>query len=187
MKKDKYLAPTIVLVSVVATVTLALALVHSVTAPVIADHQKRTAYETRSRVFSDAESFSAIPVDSAFNSNGDILEVYKADDGSGVVITTQSAGFGGRLTVMTGIRKNGDITGVAIIDHRETPGIGEKPMAEDYLSAYIGASEIALSSRASAGDPGTRIDTITGSTITSVAIFDAVEKALEYFARTGGI
>ena len=187
MKDGKLLMPTIVLVSVVAVVTLALALVHMVTAPVIEERLDRSADEARFRVFSEAASFSKLPVNRAFDPKGLILEVYKADGGKGVVITSQSSGFGGKLTVMTGIRKNGEITGVFVLDHRETPGIGEKPMEEDYLSAYIGATEIVLERRADDDDPGVRIDTVTGATITSVAIFDAVEKALTYFAKTGGV
>jgi len=189
MKDGRHLIlmPTIVLVSVVAAVTLVLALVHMATAPVIEERLDRTANEARFKVFSEADSFKKIPVNRAFDTKGSILEVYKANDGSGVVITSQSSGFGGKVTVMTGIRKNGEITGVFILDHKETPGIGEKPMEEDYLSAYIGASEIVLERRADDSDPGVRIDTVTGATITSVAIFEAVEKALAYFAKTGGI
>ena len=187
MKEGKFLMPTIVLVSVVAAVTLALALVHMVTAPVIEERLDRSADEARFKVFSEAGSFSRIPVEKSFDPNGEILEVYTADDGSGVVITSQSSGFGGKVKVMTGITKNGEITGVVVLDHKETPGIGEKPMAEDYLSSYIGASEIVLNGRADDGGPGVRIDTVTGATITSVAIFNAVDSALVYFAKTGGV
>jgi electron transport complex protein RnfG len=186
MKKSLHLKPTIVLVSVVAAVTLALALVNMITNPVIEERLKKAADETRFAVFSEAGSFSSIPVERAFDPDGNILDVFVADNGKGVVITSQSSGFGGKVTVMTGIRRDGEITGVSVLDHRETPGIGDKPMEEDYLKIYIGASEIVLRNSASDGG-GIKIDTITGATITSVAIFNAVETALAYFANTGGL
>ena len=47
-----------------------------------------------------------------------------ASDGTtaGYVFTTESKGYGGTIQVLTGIDNDGNVTGVAILSHNETPG-----------------------------------------------------------------
>lgn len=178
-KFKEYIGPSLVLVVICLVVTAALAGTYQITKPVIEAITKANADAARAEVLpSGAEGFS--PVDKSFQEG--IADVYTADNSSGVVITALDKGFGGEIAVMVGIDGSGQITGVKVLDHTETPGLGTKAMTETHLSQYRGKTKISNSSEA---DP-TYIDAITGATVTSNAVFRAVDKALHQYAELGG-
>ena len=51
---------------------------------------------------------------------------YIADNKAGMAVTAEYKGFGGAVKVMIGIGANGEITGVKVTEHSETPGLGTK-------------------------------------------------------------
>lgn len=93
------------------------------------------------------------------------------------VVEVEPAGFGGKITMMVGI-ENGAVSGVSIVSHGETAGLGsiaaektEKGIA--FRNQFVGADwELKVSK-----DGGT-IDAITSATITSRAVTDGVNAAL---------
>lgn len=182
--------PTLVLVSITLIVTVILAFTYSATAPTIAELQKKTADEARSIVLSEADSFSEVNKDEKIDKDGSIVEVYKAQNGAGYAITSLDSGFGGEITVMTGIDSNGKISGVKVLGHSETPGLGTQAMTEDFLKQYIGAAGVVLSKNSEkesgSNSADTSVDSVTGATITSEAVFRAVEKAMKYYEQAGG-
>ena len=179
MKVKEYLAPTIVLVIICLVVTAALAVTYQVTKPIIEAINIKNANEARAEVLPDgAGGFTA--AEGTFDEG--IVDYYAADNGAGVAITSEDKGFGGVITVMTGISADGAITGVKVTSHAETPGLGTKAMTPEYLSQYIGLTKITRTEEADA----TQIDAITGATITSEAVFRSVNKALAQFGETGG-
>ena len=46
-------------------------------------------------------------------------------------------GYGGAISVMTGIQTDGQISGVVILSHNETPGLGADAEKEDYRNQYL--------------------------------------------------
>ena len=102
---------------------------------------------------------------------------------SGAVITTTDKGYGGELQVMTGIDMNGNITGVKLLEHSETPGLGgnaQKPyfvgqFVTDWQNGETRPEQFAVSK-----DGGT-IDAVTAATISSRAVTRAVNKACVIF------
>ncbi len=100
-----------------------------------------------------------------------------------MAVTAEYKGFGGAVKVMIGIDANGEITGVKVTEHSETPGLGTKAADPGYLKQYQGVSE------ATAGhindDPN--IDAVTGATITSNAVYGSVVEALAQFKECGGV
>ncbi len=174
MKNFKeYIFPAIALIAICFVVTLALAATYTSTAPVIAKVNQDRADAARTAVLPEGNnSFTKLDLDSVVDG---VEEIYYATNKSGVVITTSDKGFGGKIKVMTSFDKEGKIVAVKLIEHKETPGLGTKVMAPDYLDQYTGKSVLE------------NIDTISGSTISSMAMFRAVEKAVEQYPAAGGV
>ncbi|HBC93706.1 MAG TPA: hypothetical protein DCZ10_12640 [Pelotomaculum sp.] len=176
---DELIKPSLVLLLICLVVTAALAFTYQATAPVIAQINTFNANIARGEVLPQGEgSFS--PVNAQYPEN--VAEVYQADNGAGMVLTTMDKGFGGQLTVMVGIDSEGAITGVKVTKHAETPGLGTKAMTAAYLSQYQGQKAITRSAESGK----TEIDAITGATITSNAVFRATETALAQYKSLGG-
>jgi len=85
-------------------------------------------------------------------------------------------GFGGDLRIMVGIDlKAGNLAGMEVVSHSETPGLGariEEPAFRDQWQGLPTDKPVAL-----AGDGGT-IDAITGATTTSGAAVRGTNEAL---------
>lgn len=175
----EYLAPTTVLTIVCIMVTLALAGTYQLTQPVITANAKAAADAARAEVLPSGKDGYSL-VDSQLPEG--INDVYDADNGTGYVITAEDKGFGGEIVVMVGIDIDGKITGVKVLEHLETPGLGTKAMTESHLSQFVGQERITTVSEESAAN----IDAISGATISSDAVFRAVDKALLQFPLLGG-
>lgn len=94
-------------------------------------------------------------------------------------------GYNGRIRLLVGIANDGRVTGVRVIAHRETPGLGdaiERPKS-DWVLGFTGKS---LTDPAPPGwavrRDGGVFDQFTGATITPRAVVEAVQRALEYHA-----
>lgn len=93
-------------------------------------------------------------------------------------------GYSGRIDLLVGIHANGELAGVRVVNHRETPGLGDKlELAKaDWILSFNGKS---LAMPAPEGwavrKDGGDFDQFTGATITPRAVVQAVHKALIYF------
>ena len=176
--KDLF-APTIVLLVICLVATALLTGTYQVTKPIIDQRALEAAGSTRGEVLPEGDVF--LPMEDITLVEG-VTEVYQAENGAGLVITSGANGFGGVVEVMTGINADGEITGVKITNHSETPNLGTNAMTEEHLSQFIGASKITNK----AGGEGTMIDAYSGATISSTAVFNAVDAALLQFAVANG-
>ena len=88
--------------------------------------------------------------------------------------------------VMTGISADGEITGVMLTSHDETPGLGAKAENASFTNQYLMAvPEDGFS--VVKDNPNGQIDAIAGATITSRAVTNSVNTAIDiYEAVTGG-
>ena len=172
--------PTIALTIICLVAAAALAGTYQFTKPMIDAINERMAAEARMTVLPTADGFE--PVDTELQDG--VIEVYKATNGAGVVVTSGFKGFGGLVTVMTGFDADGVITGVTVTDASdETPGLGSKATLPSYTDQFVGATAIQCND--ASGD-GTRIDGVSGATYTSTAVFTAVNAAIAQFAELGG-
>ena len=92
------------------------------------------------------------------------------------MLVAPNSGFGGEIRMMVGISAKGRLTGISIISHAETPGLGavaaaKTPAGEAFRSSFFGSQ-----GTLSMDD----IDAISGATITSKAILEGVNAAVEY-------
>ena len=85
-------------------------------------------------------------------------------------------GYSGEIRVIVGIDAMGIITGVEVLAHRETPGLGDKITSKDFLNLFRGRMfDEKYAVKADGGD----IDQFSGATISPRAVTEAVNKAAE--------
>lgn len=93
-------------------------------------------------------------------------------------------GYSGSIRLLVGINYNGTLTGVRVVTHRETPGLGDAIEEErsDWIYGFDGRSlENPPTARWEVRKDGGDFDQLTGATITPRAIVGAVRKTLLYY------
>lgn len=179
MKKEstvKYvLRLTVTLLLITAFVAAALAGVNAITKDKIAATQQEKKNNAMKQVLPGYESFTEV----AFTGDETVKAVYQPEgsDTAYVVEVAPATGFGGEISMMVGI-DGGKVTGVSIVSHAETAGLGavaaeNSEKGSQFRSGFIGAEGSVQVDK----DGGT-IDSITGATITSRAVADGVNAAL---------
>ncbi len=88
-------------------------------------------------------------------------------------------GYGGWIRALVGVDREGRVTGVVILQHAETPGLGAKAADPGYLAQFRGKS--LQSANWAVKKDGGDFDQITGATITPRALVKAIREALEAF------
>lgn len=162
---------------------MALAGVYNMTAPVIAEVEKKTANEARREVLVAADNFTQ--VEANFSEDLGITECYKANNGTGVTFMLNTSGYGGDISMMIGIDKDGKVTGTKILSHSETPGLGAKTDTPDFLNQYTGKSgslNVVKNSASSEND----IVAVSSATVSSKAVTKGVNSALTAFEQIKG-
>ncbi len=98
----------------------------------------------------------------------------------GAAIKTAGKGYGGDIEVVVGIDKKGVITGIEIVDHKETPGLGAKITEAFFRDQFKGKS---AKNKIKVRKEGGEMDAISGATISPQGVCQAVEKALKLFSE----
>ncbi|MCL2233439.1 MAG: FMN-binding protein, partial [Treponema sp.] len=105
----------------------------------------------------------------------------------GYVLALSPVGYSGNIDLMVGISARDEkITGVRILRHSETPGLGALAARESFYRRFDNRPLIPLTVvRSSPGEH--EISAITSSTITTRAITNAVNEAINWYgaARSG--
>ncbi len=180
MKNIKeHIVTTVTLFLICLIATLLLGVTNSVTSPIIEKLAIETEKNSRKVVFETAEDFiNEKQVDEATS----IVEAVDKDGNKiGYVVVNTAKGYGGDISVMTGVDIEGKVTGVNILSHSETAGLGAKATTDGFKNQFIGHISGITVSKDKAGDNA--IDAITGATITSRAVTNAINAAIEL---TGG-
>jgi len=133
------------------------------------------------------QSTIQVPVDSQLG-NKVATTIYQAKrDDKPVAVAfdiTAPDGYSGDINILIAIRANGDISGVRVISHKETPGLGDKIEAarSDWITKFSGKSlKNPEEKQWKVKKDGGIFDQFTGATITPRAIVKAVHKALFYY------
>ena len=178
---NKILKLALVLLAVSAIVAGVLGVINELTYPVIdAQKQAKTAEAFASVL--KADRFDEVEFD-----NPDfptVLTVHKAE-GVGYVVTSKFSGAQGNITLAVGVDNDYKCTGISVIEHAETSGLGANAASTGevgvkFRSQFVGQDEsIALS------NAGGSIDALTGATITSRAITEAVATSIKAVKTLG--
>lgn len=171
--------PAAILFIICIVVSVLLAFTNMLTADKIQEAQAQKEQESRKIVLTEADSFEP-------GEDGAYYTGTKGGEAIGYVFVTEAKGYGGTIKVMTGIGSDGDIKGVAILSINETPGLGANAAKPEFTDQYKQkAAKIQVVKNAAAGEG--QVEALTGATISSKAVTDAVNKAVaEYNKLKGG-
>lgn len=123
-------------------------------------------------------------------SDGDSVYFYVARQGSDTVgfaiETVSNIAFGGSLKLLVGFTPDGTIKDIAVLENKETPGLGDKmtKAKSDWSYQFNGKNPATF--RLKVKKDGGDVDAITASTITSRAYCDAVQRAYDALLKEGG-
>lgn len=179
---SKFINMVIALTLITIISAVMLGFVHKVTEEPI----RQAGIERQQKAISDVMTgFSNDPLtDGVKVFNGtDSLEVFpgkKEDETIGYAIKAKSSkGYSGDVWIMVGFDRDGTITETAVIEHKETPGLGTKMADPKFNGQYVGVNPGSVNLQVTK-DGGT-IDAISGATISSRAFSDAIMQAYETF------
>lgn len=118
------------------------------------------------------------------------LPVYRARSGgepaAAVITAVARQGYVGPIRLLVALSKDGLVMAVRVVDHRETPGLGDRIDAakSSWTRSFSGRSlDDPDPSRWSVARDGGAFDQITGATVTSRAVVTAVRDAALYFRQ----
>lgn len=170
---NKIFKPIVVLVIICIVVTGALAATNGVTAPIIEEAKVAAENAARTELLPEAEG-AFTPVENVEVEN--VSAIYVADNGAGTIITSSAKGYGGDVVVMTAFNPDGTIKQIKVTEQAETKGIGSKVVdTPSYWENYQGLD---------ASQPlvlNEDVDTVTSATISSTALINAVNSAIEAY------
>ena len=196
-KQSGFIKDAIILFAITLISGLILGFVYDITKAPIAAAAKAAKNEAYAVVFPEAKDFEANDAETSkiaetadeISGKGfghvNIDEVVDAKDGSGnnvgrVITATSKDGYNGTVQLSVGIKSDGTVVGITFLTLAETPGLGMRAGEKDFYSQYANKNtkEFKLVKGSAGGD--NEIAAISGSTITSSAVTNAVNAAL-YF------
>ena len=95
-------------------------------------------------------------------------------------------GYSGKINLILAVRANGELAGVRVVSHRETPGLGDyiELPKNPWIKGFDGKSrEVYKDADWKVKKDGGQFDYMAGATITPRAVIKAVNKALIYFGE----
>ena len=180
MKKENtfmyILRLTVTLLLICAAVAAVLAGVNAITKDKIAAIQEQKTQDAIAVVLPGVSNVEELPLG---GDAGIVTAVYAAGEGYAVQVAPN--GFDGAITMMVGISE-GQVTGISVISHTETPGLGAVAAANNAKGEAFRGQFAGQSGTLAVGD---QIDGMSGATITSKAVVTGVNAALEYVEKLG--
>lgn len=197
---NKIIKNTLILTAITVVSGLLLGIVYNITKEPIARAQENTKQEAYKAVLSDAASFEAVDFDSdsalsLLSENGytsdEITEVVEGTDDSGEVIgyvisVQSSEAYDGTLELSVGIATDGTVKGVEMLDISETAGLGMKANEAEFKDQFKDKNVEKFTYTKTGEEGDDMIDAISGATITTNAVTNAVDSALVYYQNELG-
>ena len=186
---------TLILTIITLISGLLLGFVYQITKEPIAASEEKTKKDAYKAVMLDAAEFSEMDydADSAKNiliENGleadvdvtGLICAYGSDNKAmGYVITVQShEGYGGDIDVTVGILNDGTVAGVEITSIAETAGLGMRANTPEFKAQFKDKNVDLFAYSKSGASNDNEIDALSGATITTNAMTNAVNAAVIY-------
>ncbi len=167
-----------VLLVITGLTGLILGIAYKITEEPIARSQMRQKMDALRRVLPLGETFEKRTLPEASEEGFfEMYEGYKEDVLIGYALTLATKGYAGDILLMVGVSREGVVSGVQILGHQETPGLGARATESSFLDQFHGKSTPPLK----VVKPPSRedgIQAITGATITTRGVARGVDKAL---------
>jgi len=176
------LKPAFALFLIAAITTSLLAYVYSLTAAPRENQIIKAKEKTMKLIFPNAVDFTEI----FSEKSGSIDRVLESRDRDniklGIIAELSPQGYSGNIYMMVGISKTQNrIEGMRIIKHTETPGLGALAVKEKFYRKYENLMPVPLKVVRGTAAGENEIEAITGATITTRAITNAVNEAVEWY------
>jgi electron transport complex protein RnfG len=166
--------------------SVALAGVYLITLKPITEAQKAKKEKAIREVIPDFDTLVSKTVKAAGSDEDIVLNYgYKDSVMVGIAVETYSTkGYNGLIKIMVGFLPDGTINKIAVLQQKETPGLGTKMTSPAFTGQFYGKTPAAfkLAVRKDGGD----VDAITAATISSRAFCDAVSRAWNALQNQGG-
>lgn len=189
-----------VLFAITLIAGLVLGFVYELTKEPIRLQQEKAIQEACAKVYTDATAFKEtgyVPGEDIRAQLGEmgvkIGTVYEACGADGellgyVMESTTTEGYGGNIVLYVGVTLDGTLNDISILEIAETPGLGMK--AEDELVPQFHQKPAATFTYTKSGSSAdNEIDAISGATVTTKAVTNAVNGAMlvyENLVQGGG-
>lgn len=116
----------------------------------------------------------------------DVLAVVDPADAGGtpkgyVIAATSPSGYGGDIQAAVGITAEGVLTGCSLVSHRETAGLGSKCAEPAFTGQFAGKKAEPLVYSRTGAFSENEIDAVSGATITTGAVTEAVNAAIAFY------
>jgi electron transport complex protein RnfG len=165
--------PVILITLVVLVSAFLLKFTNSITEPVIEAQQYGEIQAQLEVMFPKMTGFSV--KDELFTIEDDGAEI-------GYGFLAEGQGYGGAISILVGLENDTTLRSIIIISQDETPGLGSRVAEEPFTSQFVGISIEDINFP----EAGGKIDAISGSTVSSIAVVEAVRAtALEKIAALG--
>ena len=176
MKKE-FIKLSAILCVITLVAALLLACVNNITAPRIEIASKEASQNAMKTILKEAESFE--------KADDYITRGLKGNELVGYCVNVCAKGFGGDIEIMVGIGADGKVKGIEILSHSETAGLGAKATGTDFKNQFKGKNPyLTVVKKETHSDD--EITAITGATVTSRAVSDAVKTAYEMVCELEG-
>ncbi len=176
--KNNIFTMTLTLVIIAIVVSVAMSYVNSVTAPMIANNDAKKLNESLATVI-EADEFPVVEENEAYT----IYKAVKNGETVGFCVKNTSSGYGGDITLLTGMDKDLKVTGVELLSHAETAGLGANASKPEFKEQYKGKAENIGVVKNSPKEND--IVAISGATITSKAVTEGVNDAIALVKEAG--
>lgn len=190
---------TLTIITVIAGALLGY--VYDLTKGPIADAKEQSRQEAYKKVFNEASTFEDMDSKSeddwvtqlseAGLENDSIDNILCAKDAGGsllgyVILVTSHEGYGGDINISMGIANDGTVKGVEILSISETPGLGMNADTDEFKSRFADKNVASFSYTKTGAKADYEIDALSGATITTRAMTNAVNAGLVAFKTIGG-
>ncbi len=155
---------TLMIITMIATIAL------SITNEATKDKIKK-----QSELQLEKSLVELFPLADYFEETEDYFDTYQNSKFIGRILKAEAQGYSSTINLLVGINLENRITGISVLSQLETPGLGANIEKIEFLNQFIGKSsnEVLLTK-----DNG-NIDGITGATISSRAVTEAVKAMVE--------
>ena len=96
-----------------------------------------------------------------------------------IAYSAAAKGYNDLIEVMIGVNPDGTLTGISIMTHTETPGLGARIVEPEFTDQFAGLDLDTANLAAEGG----KVDTLSGATFSTVGVVTAVRAALEQFPQ----
>lgn len=176
MEKNSNLNLILTLTTIGIVSALLLTFVFQWTSPYIAANDEEKRRDAINEVLPGLEKVEEVEKD------GETFYEAYDDEGKQIGVATQhsGAGYNGIIDVMVGVDlDSSEVINISIVAHEETPGLGARITEEEYRSNYQDKPFGDYKSVSTEPSDSKEVQTIAGATISSEAVIDIVEDAVE--------